>query len=134
MKVTRYDPSASLIMVSAWLWGPRGKVKLELALDTAASLTVVVPEIVDDLGYSPRQGEAITTVSSALGQEPGYIMRVARFLALGFTTTDLRVHVHDLGDNVGIDGLAGLNFLRQFNLALRPGEGRLLVERAAGLA
>ncbi len=129
MKVTRYDPSASLIIVSARLWGPRGKVKLDLAVDTAASLTVIVPEIVDGLGYSPRQGEAITTVSSALGQEPGYLIRVSRFWALGFMVTDFRVHVHDLGDGLGIDSLVGLNFLRQFNVELRPGEGRLLVDR-----
>lgn len=129
MKVTRYDSSASLIIVSARLWGPRGKVKLDLALDTAASLTVIVPEIVDGLGYSPRQGEAITTVSSALGREPGYLIRVSRFSALGFSVTDFRVHVHDLGDGLGIDGLVGLNFLRHFNIEIRPGEGCLRVDR-----
>lgn len=129
MKVTRYDPSASLIIVSARLWGPTGKVKLDLALDTAATLTVIVPEIVDGLGYSPRQGDAITTVSSALGKEPGYLLRVQRFSALGFAETDFRVHVHDLGDNAGIDGLVGLNFLCQLNLEIRPREGRLLADR-----
>jgi hypothetical protein len=35
MKVARFDPADSLIIVSARLWGPRGKVKLDLALDTA---------------------------------------------------------------------------------------------------
>lgn len=129
MKVTRYDPSASLIIVSARLWGPTGKVKLDLALDTAATLTVIVPEIVDGLGYSLRQGDAITTVSSALGKEPGYLLRVQRFSALGFVETDFRVHVHDLGDNAGIDGLVGLNFLCQLNLEIRPREGRLLADR-----
>ena len=43
--------------------------------------------------------------------------------------TDFRVHVHDLGDGFGIDGLIGLNFLREFNVELRPGEGRLRVDR-----
>jgi len=98
MKVTRFDPSDSLIVVRAWLWGPRGKAKLDLALDTAATHTHIVPDIVDELGYNPRQGEGITMVHSAIGEEPGYLMRVSRFQALGFSTTDFRIHVHDLGE------------------------------------
>jgi Aspartyl protease len=129
MKVTRFDPGDNLIIVKAWLWGPRGKAKLDLALDTAATHTHIVPDIVDELGYSPRQGEQITVVHSAIGREPGYLMRVERFQSLGFSTTDFLVHVHDLGEGIGIDGLLGLTFLRRFNLEIRPGEGRLLVDR-----
>jgi hypothetical protein len=129
MKVTRFDPSDSLIVVKAWLWGPKGKAKLNLALDTAASHTHIVPDIVDELGYSPREGEGITVVHSAIGSEPGYLMRVSRFTALGFSSTDFRIHVHDLGEGVGVDGLLGLTFLRQFNLEIRPVEGRLLADR-----
>jgi hypothetical protein len=129
MKVTRFDPSDSLIIVRAWLWGPRGKAKLDLALDTAATHTHIVPDIVDELGYSPLQGEGITMIHSAIGKEPGYLMRVSRFQALGFSTADFQIHVHDLGDGVGVDGLLGLTFLRRFNLEIRPMEGRLLVDR-----
>ena len=132
MKVTRFDPSDNLILVRAWLWGPRGKAKLDLALDTAATHTHIVPDIVDELGYSPRHGEGITMVHSAIGQEPGYLLRVSRFQALGFSTGDFRIHVHDLGEGVGVDGLLGLTFLRRFNLEIRPAEGRLLVDRIEG--
>lgn len=76
-EVTRFDASDSLIIVRAWLWGPRGKAKLDLAFDTAATHTHIVPDIVDELGYSPLQGEAITSVQSALGREPGYLMESA---------------------------------------------------------
>ena len=129
MKVTRFDPSDSLIVVRAWLWGPRGKAKLDLALDTAATHTHIVPDVVDELGYNPRQGEGITMVHSAIGEEPGYLMRVSRFQALGFSTTDFRIHVYDLGEGVGVDALLDLTFLRQFNLEIRPAEGRLVVDR-----
>jgi len=119
--------------VKAWLWGPRGKAKLDLAFDTAATHTHIVPEIVDELGYSPRQGEQITMVQSAIGREPGYLMRVSRFKALGFNATDFRIHVHDLGEGIGVDGLLGLTFLRQFNIEIRPVEGRLLVDRVGAV-
>jgi len=129
MKITRFDASDSLIIVRAWVWGPKGKAKLDLALDTAATHTHIAPDIVDELGYTPQQGEQTLSVQSAVGREPGYLMRVTRFQSLGFSAMDFRVHVHDLGEGIGIDGLLGLTFLFQFNIEIRPGEGRLLVDR-----
>jgi len=36
----------------------------------------------------------------------------------------------DRGDGIGIDGLVGLDFLRELNIEIRPAEGRLLVDCA----
>ena len=82
----------------------------------------------------PRADEAADSshvIRSAIGDEQGYLMRVARFSALGFTVPDFRIHVHDLPEGYGIDGILGLSFLRQFNYEVRSTEGRLLVERVA---
>jgi len=68
-------------------------------------------------------------VRTAIGKEHGYLLRVSRFSTLGFSDSDVRVHVFDLPDGFGIDGLLGLSFLRQFNIELRLAEGRLLAER-----
>jgi hypothetical protein len=35
-------------------------------------------------------------------------------------------------DRIGIDGLLGLSFLKQFNYKIRSTEGRIVIERAAG--
>lgn len=129
MTVRRFDPAADLIVVQARISGPRGQHRLSLAFDTAATETHIVPEIIDDLGYSPSQGESITSIRSAIGREPGYFLRVERFSSLGFTFADFRVHVHDLPEGIGIDGLLGLSFLRHFNYEVRSAEGRLIVER-----
>lgn len=131
MKVRRFDPGDDLIIVKAWLHGPRGNRPLSLAFDTAASETHIVPEIIDDLGYSPRQGDAITSVSSAIGREPGYMLRVTRFTSLGFSFQNFTVHVHDLPEGIGIDGLLGLSFLRHFNYEVRSREGRICIDRIA---
>ena len=88
MKVRRFNPADDLIIVKARLYGPRGDRPLLLAFDTAATETHIVPEIVDDLGYSPRQGEAITSVRSAIGKERGYLLRVTRFASFGFSFPD----------------------------------------------
>lgn len=129
MKVTRFDPSDSLIIVHATIWGPLGHKGLRLAFDTAATQTHVVPEFLDEIGYGPRHGDRITSITSAIGDEPGYMMPVTRFAALQFTLTNFRIHVHDLPETLGIQGLLGLSFLRQFNYEIRSAEGRILASR-----
>jgi len=129
MKVTRFDPNDTLIIVTARIWGPHGDKHLSLALDTAATQTHVVPEFLDEIGYGPQHGDQITSVTSAIGNEPGYMMPVSRFSALGFTLTDFRLHVHDLPETLGIQGLLGLSFLRQFDYEIRSAEGRILTSR-----
>jgi type IV secretory pathway TrbF-like protein len=51
VKVTRFDPNDSPIIVHAMIWGPRGRKGLTLALDTAATQIHVIPDVLDDIGY-----------------------------------------------------------------------------------
>lgn len=102
MKITRFGPNDSLIIVHAMIWGPRGRKGLTLALDTAATQTHVIPDVLDDIGYGPRDGDRVTSITSAIGEEPGYLMKVTKFSALGFTSSDFRIHVHDLPETLGI--------------------------------
>ncbi len=129
MKVTRFDPNDSLIIVHAMIWGPRGHKGLTLAFDTAATQTHISPDVLDDVGYGPRDGDRVTSITSAIGEEPGYMMKVSKFSALGFAVTDFRLHVHDLPETLGIQGLLGLSFLRQLNYEVRSAEGRILATR-----
>lgn len=133
MKVTRFDTGRDLILLEGRVWGPRKNTQrlLRLVLDTGAAETVIVPEVLDELGYSPQQGDAITVMRSAVGREEGYLIRVTRFGCLGHQASDYRVHAHDLPEGWGIEGLIGLSFLRQLNYEIRSTEGRILVERAA---
>jgi predicted aspartyl protease len=128
---TAFDPRRNLIIVEGEVAGPLGETSLRLVLDTGSSETLIVPDILDDLGYSPRNAEAVTGVYSAIGKEQGYITRVQRFAAMGVTLTDMRIHAFDLADRYGIDGLIGLSFLRQFNYEIRSAEGRILLEPVA---
>ncbi len=132
MIITSFDTSGELIVVTAWLWGRQGDpLEVEVALDTAASETIIIPEITDALGYSARDGDARTMIRSAVASEPGYLLRVSRFGALGFELSDFRLHVHDLPEGYGIGGLIGLNFLRPFDYKVRSLRGELHVARAS---
>ena len=132
MKVTRFDPAGELIIVGARIWGPHGRpAPLRLVVDTGAAETMIVPEVLDELGFSARtHGERITVIRSAVSSEQGYLIRVARFACLGHQASDFRVHAHDLPEGWEIDGLLGLSFLRQLNYEVRSLEGRILAERA----
>jgi predicted aspartyl protease len=130
VKVTRFDPAGSLIIVRGWATGPTRQTDVRLAIDTAAAETILTPEVIDRLGYSPRHGESFTKIRSAVAEEPGYMLRIDRLRALGHELTDFRVDVHDLPEGYGIEGLLGLSFLRQFNYEVRSVEGRIRVERA----
>jgi predicted aspartyl protease len=130
VKIRRFDSADDLIIVKARVFGRHSSHRLTLALDTAASHTHITPDVIDELGYSPAEGEAITSVRSAIGKETGYMLRVQRFESLGFAFDDFLIHVHDLPTGFGIDGLLGLSFLKRFNYEIRSIEGRILIERA----
>jgi predicted aspartyl protease len=130
MKITRFNRKRDLIIVHARVWSPRSRRRLRLAIDTGSSDTVVTPDLVEQLGYSVRDGEHIKTIRSAIGREQGFTLCVKRFSALGFATPNYLLHVFDLATGDDIDGLIGLSFLRQFNCEFRFAEGGIRVERA----
>jgi predicted aspartyl protease len=134
-KTTCFAPSRELILVTGAIEGPRGETEIKLVLDTGASQTIIVPEILDDIGYGARDGEVTSSVSTAIGREHGYALRVARFATLGFAMNSFLIHVFDLemAEN-RIDGLIGLSFLHRFNYHVRSAEGCILVENLAPLA
>jgi hypothetical protein len=139
VKVTRFDPNSSgiplgihykadLIFVRGHVWGPHGsKTPLRLVVDTVAAETIIAPELLDELGYSPRQDEAISSIRSVVGVERGWLLRVARFRALGHDMINFRVDAPDPSEE--IDGLLGLSFLRHLKLEIHPTQGRILADR-----
>lgn len=131
MTTIEFDSSNKMIVIEAAVWGPGGKAPLTLVLDTGSWQTLIVPDVMDDLGFNPRDGQVITSVYSAVGKEQGYMISVPQFSALGFTVTDFPIHVFDLADQYGIDGLLGLSFLRRYNYHVRSAEGLILVEEIA---
>lgn len=132
MKITSpFDYDGELILVEVKVRGPRGTALRRLVLDTGAAATTLLPEVIDELGYSARDGNRPTRVHSAIGEEHGYSLNVAEFSALGVTTPNFMVNVFDLGHE-GFDGLLGMNFLRHFNFEVRPYERLISVELLSG--
>jgi hypothetical protein len=130
VKVTRFDPNADLIIVPARIWGPLGESpRLNMVVDTGSAETVLIPDVLDELGYSAQGASRRTVMRSAVGREEGYLIDVDRFACLGYQFSDFQIHAHDLPEGWGIHGLVGVPFLRNFNCEIRWREGRLLVDR-----
>lgn len=89
-------------------------------------MTTVVPSVAESIGYSSalRLGWSVTRTAAA--EARGYIVR-SEVSTLGFTMPNLRIVVAELG--YGIDGVLGMDFLRFFNVEIRPAERRILVEK-----
>lgn len=132
MKLARpFQFLGELIVVEVRLRGPRSESVRNLVLDTGAAATTLIPEVIDDLGYSARNGNKLSKVHSAIAEEHGYSLNLAEFSALGVTTPNFMVNVFDL-DHEGFDGLLGMNFLRHFNFEVRPDDRQIIVELISG--
>jgi clan AA aspartic protease (TIGR02281 family) len=116
-----------LIIVRAEISGPATTTAARLVLDTGAAATTLVPEVIERIGYTRRDSFKKAKVHTAVGEENGYWIRVAELTVLGVTTPDFALAVFPLG-HPDIDGLVGMNFLRHFNVEIRPAERRILVE------
>jgi len=125
---TSFQLVGDLIGVDAEVVGPTGRARVQLILDTGAVLTTIVPSVADAIGYSSALRIAWSVTRTAAAEERGYIVR-SEISALGFTVPDLRIVVADLG--YGIDGVLGMDFLRLFNVEIRPADLRILVEKIA---
>src|SRR5689334_1990403 len=113
---TLFDLAANLIFVDVVVVGSSGKAEVRLILDTGAVLTTLVPRIAESIGYTSEARVARSVIRSAVAQEHGYIVRLAQLSTLGFTVPDVHVDVVDLGYD--IDGILGMNFLRDFNFEI----------------
>jgi len=122
-----FERERELIIVEAEIVGPATTTEARLVLDTGAAATTLVPEVVERIGYTRYDGFKKAKVHTAIGEEKGYWIRVAEFTVLGVTTPDFALAVFPLGHQ-DIDGLVGMNFLRHFNVEIRPAEQRIFVE------
>jgi predicted aspartyl protease len=121
-----FDPAVSSIVVDLLLEAADGRSSLliPVVLDTGASMTIIATDIMGRLGYDPANPsldrQRIVT-GSGIEYAPHTTVRSAT--AIGQKVTNLDVLAHDLPPESGVDGLLGLNFLKNFKLTIRFRKG-----------
>jgi aspartyl protease family protein len=122
---TPFSPKQGLIIVSAQLWGPAGDTFAQLALDTGATLTTLSAAVLVTVGYDPAASPTRVRVTTGSGVEYVPSMVIAQIEALGQQRTNFPVLCHTLPPSAAIDGLLGLDFLRNHRLTIDFRTGRI---------
>jgi hypothetical protein len=106
------------ILIEAQATGPAGTVDLNLVLDTGATTSLIDFGIILHLGFDPNQPlqRARMTTGSAVGIAP--VFALTRFSALGHHRFVFPVIAHSLSSASNVDGLLGLDFLRNQALTI----------------
>jgi predicted aspartyl protease len=119
-----FDARRSLIVVRVKLWGPNGATVIRMALDTGSTSTLVNFAPLITIGYDPASSTEHTHVATGSGVDVAPQIVVERIEALQQTRRNLCVVCHTLPGSTRMDGLLGLDFLRDKSLLIdfRKGE------------
>ncbi len=98
---------------------------MRMALDTGATRTLINVAHLVSLGYDPSLEPDRVQVTTGSGVEFAPLVKLQRVIALGHERSDLPVLAHTLPPTTGIDGLLGLDFLRERLLEIDFQQGRL---------
>ncbi len=113
-----FDGGRGLIVVPAELFGPSGSVVLHLAVDTGATQTMINVGLLAFAGYDPSLVPDRVQVTTGSGVEYAPRVPVDRIDVLGQGRRDFPVLAHTLPPSAHIDGLLGLDYMRQQQLVV----------------
>jgi predicted aspartyl protease len=123
--MSRFNANRGLIIIHAELFGPTGSIVLRLALDTGATGTMVNVGLLTAIGYDPSLTPDRVEVTTGSGVVYAPRLEVSRIKALGQERAYFPVLAHTLPPSAGVDGLLGLDFLREQALNIDFRYGRL---------
>ncbi|WP_126454459.1 retropepsin-like aspartic protease [Sulfuriflexus mobilis] len=104
---------------------PSQRQRIRLLIDTGASLTIFIPEVLEQQGirYKATGRSGVFNTANGPVQAPIYIFDA---LSVGdWQVNQLEVGILDLGSGSGIDGLLGMNFLSHFQFFIDQNEAQL---------
>lgn len=87
-----------------------------MALDTGCSRTIVSYETAVAIGADPAISPKRTRIVTGSGIEISPLVTVSKIKTLGKEIKNLEVACHTLPEEGFVDGLLGLDFLKNFNL------------------
>jgi hypothetical protein len=122
-----FNPKHGLIFVVAELARPTGTIKTRLALDTAATQTVIGAGLLRAVGYDlvGAVNWAQLTTGSGVAFVP--MLPVSRLTALGHDCLNLPVLGHTIPPSTSADGVLGLDFLRGHVLTIDFQTGQIIL-------
>jgi predicted aspartyl protease len=107
-----FNASSGPILVDAEISGPAGKARATLVLDTGATASTINISVLRSAGYDPNLSTHFVQMMTGTGVTKVPRVILNRMSALGQYQFGIRVLAHDLPLVANVDGLLGLDFLR----------------------
>jgi clan AA aspartic protease (TIGR02281 family) len=125
----RFDPESPIIVVTPTLIGTNDRrKKIDMALDTGATYTMIPWDIAEVLGYMPELSKERVELITASGVEKAPLITLSSMYILDKKAKNVKAVVHDLPPKSYVDGLLGLSFLRNFEIRLDFRNGMLEID------
>lgn len=122
---TAFDPRRRLIVITARIWGPLADTHLQLALDTGATSTLINTDRLVAAGCDPALAPQRVRITTGSGIEYVPHLAIDMIEALGPQRTSFPVLCHTLPPSTSVDGILGLDFLRNHRLSIDFRAGRI---------
>ena len=119
----KFDISASVIVVEPELEGEYVSEIIKMVLDTGATYTMLPWKIARVLGLKAEVSERRIDIITASGVESVPLVNLKSIRLFDKKVSNIDVVIHDLPAKSYVDGLLGLNFLRNFELYINFKEG-----------
>lgn len=123
---TKVDPATRLVGLPVIIEGPLGRCEnTVMALDTGSPYTILSKDLASSLGLTEDRSEGLSRLLAPTGPQLGYKIRARTLTVMGQTLTDFRIRCHDLEAGLEVDGVIGLDVIRQGDLLLSLPRGRV---------
>ena len=119
-----FDTTQELIIVNMSVFGPSGSRELRLALDTAATQTVISRHVLGILGYSVAAAPTVPIIMGG-GRVLVPLVIVDKLESLNQTQLSVSVQAHTLPRALPFDGLLGLDYIRGQRLVVDYRTGQI---------
>lgn len=113
-----FNRREGLIIIPTRVTGPSGEVVARLALDTGATSTMVGAALLRLVGYDPAVSPERIRITTGSGVEYVPRQKVKMLEALGQKKAAFPVLCHTLPPTTSVDGVLGLDFLRDTQLVI----------------
>lgn len=123
-----FDPNANILIFRCRV-EYESIITLYLALDTGASNVIISREASVNLGYNLELTPEQATISNASTSHLVPVVTLKSFRLADATVKNIQALCYTIPEELGIDGVIGLNFLRHFNVNLDFEKGILTLNR-----
>ena len=120
-----FEPEFGLVYVRVKVVCRNRELIVNLALDTGASATMISAKRLAEVGYDldKPENEIYITTGSGLIFVPK--IKIEKITALGKSKENFSVIAHDLPPTASVDGVLGLDFLRENILMIDFQQGQI---------